>query len=92
MKIYVGKEYVKYEGSRVITVRENIEDVKRDIDNEAKESYGFMGETYIQVWEFGTVIDSIEHDTSAIQSQAFKDHMKWSEEQEREEEVKNKIK
>ena len=76
MKIYVAKEYVKYEGSRVITVRENLDDVKNDIDNEVKSSYGFMKEVYIEVWELGSITDTVEYDISEIRKEAYSEYMR----------------
>lgn len=76
MKIYVAKEHVKYEGSRVITVRENLDDVKKDIDNEVKSSYGFMKEVYIEVWELGSITNTIDYDISEIKKEAYSEYMR----------------
>lgn len=89
MKIYVGMQYVDYEGNKMVSVNEDLKELKESLDKHVLELGGLVGELSIETWESGKCIDSEEYNALEVRKQAHLEYMEWCKEYDRKmEEVK----
>ena len=83
MKIYVGMQYVEYEGNKMVSVNEDLKELKESLDRHVLELGGLVEKINIETWENGKCTNSEEYNISEVRKQAHLDYMEWCKEYDR---------